>query len=126
PANAPSHPPPVRLLPTPPGGIADFPPRGTGEECTFIPVPRPRTMPMPIRRLPLLALLVLAVPACSPRDDDGKAPLGAQATSDEDQVPPRAQAALDAGNDEYRAGRYLEALEHYSTAAREAPGSAAP
>jgi hypothetical protein len=82
----------------------------------------------PIRRLaPTVALLLAfgGLAACS-ETESSKIPLDAAQAAGDDMLPPKAQAALDAGNTEYRAARYDAALAQYTIASRESPTSAAP
>jgi hypothetical protein len=79
-----------------------------------------------------LALLCTAA-ACTSADESDKTPLGdppagasAAAAPGEGALPPAAQAALGAGNEAYRAGRFDDALTEYRKAVTAAPTSAAP
>ena len=77
------------------------------------------------------ALLLCLATACAGADSTDKTPLGADtaagATANgEVALSASAQAALAAGNDAYRAGRFDDALTEYNKAAVEAPTSAAP
>jgi hypothetical protein len=80
----------------------------------------------------LTALLVCVSSACTGSDASDKTPLGNQApasaaaSSGGEVLPASAQAALSAGNDAYRAGRFDDALAEYNKAAVAAPTSAAP
>ena len=70
--------------------------------------------------------------ACSGEAGTGKRPLGAAAasagtsTAGAADLPAKAQAALAAGNEAFRGGRYDVALTQYNNAVLEAPTNAAP
>lgn len=80
------------------------------------------------------AIAVCLSAACAGDDAADKTPLdapasaaaGAAGAGGESELPAKAQAALAAGNEAYRAGKFAEALTEYNKAVAEAPGSAAP
>ena len=79
--------------------------------------------------IPMLAVCVSA--ACNRDDGAPKQPLGAAsaatgAPASSAELSAKAQAALAAGNEAFRAGRYDDALTEYNKATREAPTNAAP
>jgi Flp pilus assembly protein TadD len=81
------------------------------------------------RALTAIALCLSA--ACAGDESADKTPLDAPAGSaatgtTEGALPAAAQAALAAGNEAYRAGRFDDALTEYNKAVAAAPASAAP
>lgn len=78
-----------------------------------------------IRLLPASILVVFAA-SCSKPDNNAPASQQAVADAPSADLPEAAQSALAKGNDEYRAGRFEEALAQYTIATREAPAHAAP